>query len=133
MNSKESKPIWEMDFNALPLRDERDKRVWELLVCDRSGEFKQARYCSNQEVNSVWVGERLQEFLQIAPAPPAGIRVFRSRMSSILQRGCEAAEIPMRPSRRVYTLKQWMDERARQLCLSPLRYQISYAGSDGLW
>ncbi len=130
MSSRGSKPIWEMDFNALPLRDDRDKRVWELLVCDRTGEFKQTRYCSNQDVNSVWVGERLQEFLQLAPVPPVGIRVFRSRMSSILKRGCEAAGIPMRPSRRVYALQQWMDQRAKEVY--PNETQYTYQPNDVL-
>lgn len=119
-----------MDFNALPLRDDRDKRVWELLVCDRSGTFKQARYCSNQEVNSVWVGEQLQEFLQLAPEPPVAIRVFRSRMSSILKRGCETVGIPMRPSRRVYTLKTWMDQRAQEVY--PNESQYTYQPNDVL-
>ncbi len=107
--------IWELDFKALPLRDSRDKRVWELLVCNATGDFKRSRYCSNQEVNSSWVAQQLQEYISETEDPPTAIRVFRSRMSSILQRGCTAAGIPMRPSRRVYTLLDWIDERAREV------------------
>ncbi|MCJ2541783.1 Tab2/Atab2 family RNA-binding protein [Synechococcus bigranulatus str. 'Rupite'] len=104
-----------MDFTAVPLRDEQDRRVWELLVCDPSGQFRQAQYCSNQEVNSTWVAQQLRHYLEIAPQPPSAIRVFRARMSSILQRACDAVGIPMLPSRRVYTLNAWMRERAEQV------------------
>lgn len=100
-----------MDFYASPLRDEHDKRVWDLLVCDASGSLQESRFCSNQEVNSDWVAAQLQELLAQSPTRPTAIRVFRSRMSSIMQRGCEAAGIPMRPSRRTYHLQRWIKER----------------------
>ncbi|MGQ9836781.1 MAG: Tab2 family RNA-binding protein [Cyanobacteriota bacterium] len=108
-------PIWQMDFTAVPLRDEQGRRVWELLVCDPSGQFRQARYCSNQEVNSTWVAQQLRDYLETAPQAPAAIRVFRARMSSILQRACDAVGIPMLPSRRVYALNAWRRERAEQV------------------
>ncbi len=114
-----------MDFTAVPLRDEQDRRVWELLVCDPSGQFRQAQYCSNQEVNSTWVAKQLQHYLEIAPQPPSAIRVFRARMSSILQRACNAVGIPMVPSRRVYTLKAWMRERAERVY--PHETQFTYS------
>ncbi len=105
--------VWEMDFYACPLRDENDKRVWDLLVCDGAGTFQESRFCSNQEVNSDWVATQLEQMLETAPIRPAAIRVFRSRMSSIMQRGCEAAGIPMRPSRRTYRLQRWIKDRRR--------------------
>ncbi len=122
--------IWEMDFNALPLRDANDKRVWELLVCDTSGSFKQACYCNNQQVKSEWVAEQLQQYLDMVPHPPVAVRVFRSRMASILQRGCAAVGLPMRPSRRVYTLKQWMQQRAADVY--PNESQFTYQPNDVL-
>ncbi len=120
--------VWEMDFNALPLRDQQDKRVWELLVCDTSGAFKQACYCNNQQVKSEWVTEQLQQYLTITADKPVAIRVFRSRMSSILQRGCVGAGIPMRPSRRVYTLRKWMQQRATDVY--PYETEFTYQPDD---
>ncbi|MEN9203811.1 MAG: Tab2/Atab2 family RNA-binding protein [Thermostichus sp. DG_1_6_bins_120] len=117
-------PIWQMDFTAVPLRDEQDRRVWELLVCDPPGQFRRAQYCSNQEVNSTWVAQQLRQYLEQAPVAPSAIRVFRARMSSILQRACAAVGIPMIPSRRVYTLKAWMRERAEQVY--PRETQFTY-------
>lgn len=114
-----------MDFTAVPLRDEQDRRVWELLVCDPSGQFRQAQYCSNQEVNSTWVAQQLRNYVQAAPQPPSAIRVFRARMSSILQRACDGVGIPMVPSRRVYTLNAWMRERAEQVY--PHEAQFTYS------
>jgi hypothetical protein len=104
-----------MDFYACPLRDEREKRVWDLLVCDGTGSFQESRFCSNQEVNSDWVASQLEQMLETAPMRPAAIRVFRSRMSSIMQRGCEAAGIPMRPSRRTYRLQRWIKDRRQRV------------------
>lgn len=118
-------PIWQMDFTAVPLRDEQGRRVWELLVCDPTGQFRQARYCSNQEVNSTWVAQQLQDYLEAAPQTPSAIRVFRARMSSILQRACNAVGIPMLPSRRVYALKAWQRERAEQVY--PYEAQFTYS------
>jgi hypothetical protein len=118
-------PVWQMDFNAVPLRDAQDRRVWELLVCDPGGQFRQAKYCSNQEVNSTWVAQQLRSYLEAAPQPPSAIRVFRARMSSILQRACNAVGIPMLPSRRVYALKAWMRERAEQVY--PQETQFTYS------
>lgn len=118
-------PIWQMDFTAVPLRDEQDRRVWELLVCDPLGQFRKAQYCSNQEVNSTWVAQQLRDCMEAAPQPPSAIRVFRARMSSILQRACDLVGIPMLPSRRVYTLNAWIRERAEQVY--PYEAQFTYS------
>lgn len=122
-------PIWEIDFNTAPLRDEREKRVWELLVCDQQGTFRQSCYANNQQVNSPWVAEQLREYIQKAPTPPAAIRVFRSRMSSILQRSCDSVGIPMRLSRRVYSLWAWMQERSQ--FVYPYETQYIYSPEEG--
>jgi hypothetical protein len=117
-----------MDFNTVPLRDEREKRVWELLVCDPQGSFRQSCYANNQQVNSSWVAEQLREYLQKAPVSPSAIRVFRSRMSSILQRACESVGVPMRLSRRVYALWTWMQERSQSVY--PYETQYIYSPDE---
>ncbi|GAB4212607.1 MAG: Tab2/Atab2 family RNA-binding protein [Synechococcales cyanobacterium] len=107
--------VWEVDFHPCPLLDDNQKRVWELLVCDASGAWRQQCYASNQDVNSRWVADRLQEFLAQAPAPPLMMRIFRMRMAALLQRSGELIGIPTRLSRRVYALNQWYQERQAQV------------------
>ncbi|MDX2271989.1 MAG: Tab2/Atab2 family RNA-binding protein [Cyanobacteriota bacterium] len=118
-----SETIWQMDFWVTPLRDDQDKRVWQLLVCDSSGSLRQAFYGSNQQVNSSWVGERLKELIEARGMTPSAIRVFRGRMTSILQRGCDLVGIPLLPSRRVYALAEWMRQRVEQVYLQESAYR----------
>lgn len=43
---------WELDFCSRPMMDERGKKVWELLICDESGEFQYSEYFANNQINS---------------------------------------------------------------------------------
>ncbi|MEN9252657.1 MAG: Tab2/Atab2 family RNA-binding protein [Thermostichales cyanobacterium HHBFW_bins_127] len=116
--------IWQVDFHPCPLLDDQGKRVWELLVCDGSGHWQQACYASNQEVNSRWVSEKLQAYLDIAPVKPMLMRIFRLRMAALLQRAAELVGIPSRLSRRVYSLQRWYAWRQQQVY--PQEGQFTY-------
>lgn len=43
---------WELDFCSRPMMDDRGKKVWELLICDESGEFQYSQYFANNQINS---------------------------------------------------------------------------------
>ena len=69
--------IWELDFYSRPILDEREKKVWEVLVCESPQAvnqapetlFRYAEYCDSGEVNSVRLRQALER--AIAQAPPA--------------------------------------------------------------
>ncbi|MFN7860657.1 MAG: Tab2/Atab2 family RNA-binding protein, partial [Pseudanabaena sp.] len=35
--------IWELDFYSRPLLDANNKKIWELLICDRERQFEWVR------------------------------------------------------------------------------------------
>jgi hypothetical protein len=55
--------VWEIDFCSRPLLDERNKKVWELLICDPDRTFEYSEYFPNSKINSaeVSVGGKEEE------------------------------------------------------------------------
>ncbi|MEO1134067.1 MAG: Tab2/Atab2 family RNA-binding protein, partial [Cyanobacteria bacterium J06639_1] len=98
-----------------PLLDDRGKRMWELLICDRTGSFQWSRYCANTQATTPWVAEQLQSAIDEAPVRPTQIRAFRDRVKTILERSCERVGVPLKMSRRVFTLQGWLRQRSREV------------------
>ncbi|MBW4553805.1 MAG: Tab2/Atab2 family RNA-binding protein [Aphanocapsa sp. GSE-SYN-MK-11-07L] len=115
--------IWELDFYSRPLLDENQKKIWELLICDPQRRFEFVKFCSGAEANARWLQTALEAALPLwresagltAEAMPEKIRFFRRQMSSIITRACAEAAIPSQPSRRTFTLYEWLRERADQV------------------
>ncbi len=115
--------IWELDFYSRPLLDENQKKIWELLICDPERKFEYVKFCSGAEANARWLQTALEEALPLwrestglaTEAMPEKIRFFRRQMSSIITRACAEAAIPSQPSRRTFTLYQWLRERTDQV------------------
>lgn len=47
--------VWEIDFCSRPLLDERNKKIWELLICDTDRTFEYSEYFPNSKINSAEV------------------------------------------------------------------------------
>ncbi len=111
--------IWEIDFYSRPLVDERQKKVWELLICESPSStqqssselFRYAQYCPSDQVNSIWLGEALQAAMLEAKQSPQRIRFFRRQMNNMITKACKDIGIPSAASRRSISLRQWLDER----------------------
>ncbi len=103
--------IWELDFYSRPLLDNNNKKVWELLICDRDRKFEWVRECPSTEVNSEWLAKQLAECVEASGEMPIKIRFFRPSMTNIIIRGCTLAGIKGQASRRVFTLSAWLAER----------------------
>jgi RNA-binding protein Tab2/Atab2 len=111
--------IWELDFYSRPILDENKKKIWEVLICespqgtdsDPDATFRYAKFCSNSEVNSVWLKAALTEAIAQAPAPPDRIRFFRQAMNNMIVKACDEAGIPAQLSRRTLALNQWLPQR----------------------
>jgi len=52
MNKKTTKD-WQIDFCSRPLKDDRGKKVWELLITDEDRSFEHAEFFPNNRINSV--------------------------------------------------------------------------------
>jgi hypothetical protein len=113
--------IWELDFYSRPILDSDQKKLWELLICDRQRQFEFVKFCTGAEANARWLQDALQEALQAwrqaydlaATAQPEKVRFFRRQMNSIITRACGELQLPVIPSRRTFTLYQWLQERVK--------------------
>lgn len=103
--------IWELDFYSRPLLDTNNKKVWELLICDRDRQFEWVRECPSTEVNSEWLAKQLVECVETTGETPIKIRFFRPSMTNIIIRGCTLVGITGQASRRVFTMSAWLAER----------------------
>ncbi|PZO44100.1 MAG: hypothetical protein DCF19_02515 [Pseudanabaena frigida] len=103
--------IWELDFYSRPLLDANNKKVWELLICDRDRQFEWVRECPSNEVNSEWLAKQLVDCVATTGETPIKIRFFRPSMANIIIRGCTLAGIKAQASRRVFTMSAWLAER----------------------
>lgn len=123
--------IWEIDFYSRPLVDERQKKVWELLVCESpstTGQtatelFRYAQYCPSDTVNSAWLAEALQTAMAQANQSPQRIRFFRQQMNNMITKACKDIGIPSAASRRTIALQQWLEERMSQVYPNEPNYQ----------
>ena len=122
---------WEIDFYSRPLVDERQKKVWELLVCESPSTtqqtatelFRYAQYCPSDSVNSAWLAEALQTAMAQANQSPQRIRFFRQQMNNMITKACKDIGIPSAASRRTIALQQWLDERMIQVYPNEPNYQ----------
>ncbi|HEY9295671.1 MAG TPA: Tab2/Atab2 family RNA-binding protein [Phormidium sp.] len=115
--------IWELDFYSRPIVDENKKKIWEVLICEsslnvsESGEeiFRYSQFCSNQEVNSVWLGNAIKEAMAKSGQTPQKIRFFRIQMNNMISKACKDLGIPSAPSRRTFNLNQWLAKRMQEV------------------
>ena len=132
-----SNTIWELDFYSRPILDENQKKVWEVLICEspttteRSLDdlFRYAQYCSSKTVNSLWLREALEKAIAEAGIKPRKIRFFRRQMNNMITKACEDAGIAAIPSRRTYTLEQWLETRMKSVYPNETGYDAKAANS----
>ncbi|WP_017653806.1 Tab2/Atab2 family RNA-binding protein [Fortiea contorta] len=123
--------IWELDFYSRPILDEKQKKVWEVLICESPLDittqthslFRYAQYCSSTQVNSGWLRTALQEAIAAAEEPPIKIRFFRRQMNNMITKACQDVGIPAQPSRRTLVLNQWIQQRMTEVYPQEPGYQ----------
>nr|AUG32855.1 hypothetical protein PLO_885 [Paulinella longichromatophora] len=123
--TKTSTIDWELDFySRLPIFPNEKKR-WELIICSTPSpqssvessltSFRWEMPCPTNNVNSLWLKEALGQALTLAEkqgfSSPRRIRAWRSSMRTMVQRAVESFGMEFVPSRRCYTLMEWMEER----------------------
>ncbi len=111
---------WELDFYSRPILDEKDKKLWEVLICDSQRQFEYSKFCPGSQANARWLSSALQEAIDqwnheqpdnpLVPGPDK-IRYFRRPMSTIISRACESLNLRVLPSRRTFALYDWLQDR----------------------
>lgn len=125
--------IWELDFYSRPLVDEKQKKVWEVLICESPSDintnldslFRYSEFCANTEVNSVRLRQAVEEAIAQAPKRPDKIRFFRGQMANMITKACEEAEVPAYLSRRTLALPGWLTDRMDNYYPTLPNYQAS--------
>ncbi|AKG23949.1 Tab2/Atab2 family RNA-binding protein [Calothrix sp. 336/3] len=123
--------IWELDFYSRPILDEKQKKVWEVLICesplntrkDVNSLFRYTKYCPSTEVNSVWLRTAIEEAIAKSGEAPIKIRFFRRQMNNMITKACTDAGIPALPSRRALVLNQWIEQRMAEVYPLETGYQ----------
>ena len=114
MNKKTTKD-WQIDFCSRPLKDDRGKKVWELLITDEDRSFEHAEFFPNNRINSVELSKALQKVVdrrtEETGEQPRKVKFFRSQMMTIITRACKECELEPLPSRRCQTMLNWLEER----------------------
>jgi len=107
--------IWELDLYTRPVTNDQGKKLWELLVCDANGVMRHVEPLPSSLINSRELRKRVQALIDRAPVRPAQIRFFRAEMQSMI--GVALSELPVLtvPTRRTYALRNWLDQRARDV------------------
>ncbi len=97
--------VWELDFYSRPILDERQKKVWEVLICEsplsiaRSPDelFRYSQFCPSTTVNSLWLKEAIEKAIAESGEMPQKIRFFRRQMGNMITKACEDLGIPPLP------------------------------------
>lgn len=123
---------WEVDFYSRPVLEPDGRKRWDLLICatpqpapggaDQSGgppSFRFEKRCPANAVNSQWLREALAEALTEAERQdqphPRRLRCWRASMRPMVQRAAEPLGLVVLPSRRCYSLIDWLRERERHV------------------
>ncbi len=115
---------WELDYYSRPILESDGKKRWELLICSSplagsagslATAFRWSLNCPASSVNSAWLRQSLVEALAAAAeqgfAAPRRLRCWRGSMRTMVQRAAEPLGLEVVPSRRCYTLVEWLQQR----------------------
>ncbi|MBK4728636.1 Tab2/Atab2 family RNA-binding protein [Oxynema sp. CENA135] len=114
---------WELDFYSKPILDENGKKLWEVLICESLCQpcspemtgFRYSKYYPSTEVNSIALGQAIEEAIAQVGEPPTQIRFFRRQMNNMITKACKDLGMASKPSRRTLTLLSWLEERSQQV------------------
>ncbi|MFK8181933.1 MAG: Tab2/Atab2 family RNA-binding protein [Phormidesmis sp.] len=133
--------VWELDFYSRPVLDEKNKKRWEVLICEGLQSvtdepemlFRYSKYVSNSEVNSETLQAAIEEAIAQAAEQskeaPTKVRYFRYQMQNMIKRACEEAGLLPYPSRRTLALQQWLEDRQENVYPTEEGYKASLSPS----
>ncbi|RDX82045.1 Protein TAB2-like, chloroplastic, partial [Mucuna pruriens] len=103
---------WELDFCSRPILDARGKKIWELVVCDKTLSLQYTKYFPNNVINSITLKDSILAISDQLGVPlPSNIRFFRSQMQTIITNACNDLRIRPIPSKRCVSIILWLEER----------------------
>lgn len=107
--------IWQVDFYRRSLKDEQGQLLWELLICDSTGNFTYEAQCLQSQANSSWLASQLRTAAN--GNLPDVIQVFRPQSLSLIETAGQQVGIEVKATRRTEALKQWLAARGSSIAL----------------
>jgi hypothetical protein len=108
----EMSDAWELDLYSRPvLLPEDGKKLWEVLITDDKNSFRYLKTLPNNLVNSRNLRKVVEDLIEESPKPPSTIRFFRNQMLNMITIALKEIDVDVKPSRRVYNLYSWLQER----------------------
>jgi len=119
---------WELDCFSRPVVGEDGKKLWELLVCDRTGDYRQSVALPASKVNSRELRRVVEDLIDEAEVRPTTIRFFRKQMFNMINIALQdlsgaGTTIKVKPSRSTYALIDWIAERESDVYPTMAGYQ----------
>lgn len=108
---------WELDVYSRPVVGADGKKLWELLICDSTGNFRHVSPIPSNMVNSREVRKTIEGVIEAAPggSKPTVIRFFRNAMFNMIDIALKEVEVAVKPCRTTYAMYQWLEERERDV------------------
>ncbi|CAM9105627.1 unnamed protein product [Pylaiella littoralis] len=108
---------WELDVYSRPVVGADGKKLWELLICDSTGNFRHVSPIPSNMVNSREVRKTIEGVIEAAPggSRPTVIRFFRNAMFNMIDIALKEVEVAVKPCRTTYAMYQWLEERERDV------------------
>ncbi|MEQ8973857.1 MAG: Tab2/Atab2 family RNA-binding protein [Coleofasciculus sp. C1-SOL-03] len=102
--------VWQADFYRRPLQNETGQVLWELLICDPTGNVIYESFCPQPDVTRDWLLSQVQVAAAKTGLPDA-IHVFRPQSFNLFQEVGEQLGVKVEATRRTPALKQRLQER----------------------
>lgn len=108
---------WELDVYSRPVVGADGKKLWELLICDSTGNLRHVSPIPSNMVNSREVRKTIEGVIEAAPggSRPTVIRFFRNAMFNMIDIALKEVEVAVKPCRTTYAMYQWLEERERDV------------------
>jgi hypothetical protein len=74
---------WQIDFYRRPFKDQAEQQLWELLICNSTGQFIYQALCPQSQANANWLVSQLQTAAN--GNLPQIIQVFRPQSLSLIE------------------------------------------------
>lgn len=103
---------WQADFYKRPFKSEQGETLWELIICDETGEIVLETYCPQSQATVEWLQCQL-ELLPKLSHPPEAIAVFRPESLSLWQTTAQTLDLTIIPTRKTPVLKALLRQRCQ--------------------
>ncbi|CAM9140179.1 unnamed protein product [Discosporangium mesarthrocarpum] len=120
---------WELDVYSRPVVGSDGKKLWELLMCDSTGNFRHVEPIPSNMVNSREVRKVIEGVIELVPggSRPTVIRFFRNAMFNMIDIALRDVDVAVKPCRTTYSMYQWLQEREKDVYPNMEGYKPSMA------